>query len=108
MKDHRAGRALPTDDQRPGVVAEDRPRHSAKVRERGRDPFTPIVLSLIEKGFDEQAAGIAQDRDEQEHAHPVPGDADSLLPKIDLQLIAWRALNANRRDLGGPACPTNV
>lgn len=52
LKDHRASRTITPDDQRPRVVTENRARHAAEMRERGGDPFAPIVLPLIEKRFD--------------------------------------------------------
>jgi hypothetical protein len=108
VKDHGAGRAIAPDHQGARIIAEDRPRHPAEMCEGGRDALGPIILSLMKKGFDEQPARVAQDRDEQEDAHPFAGDADPLLAEIDLQLIPGRALDAHRGELCGPAGPANI
>jgi hypothetical protein len=50
-------------------------------------------LPRVEKRFDEQSAGRAQDRDQEENAHPRAGDGHLLLTEIDLQLLAGRALD---------------
>jgi hypothetical protein len=50
MKHDSAGRAVAPDHQRPRIVAEDRPRHAAEVREGGRNALAPIILALIAEG----------------------------------------------------------
>ncbi len=70
--------------------------------ERGGDALAPVILALAEKGFDEEAARIAEDRHQQEHAHPAGPDPHALLPEIDLQLIARRRFDPHRRHLRGP------
>jgi hypothetical protein len=69
---------------------------------KGRgNPFAPIVLSLTEKRFDKQPAGITQHGDEQEDAHPFARDPDAFLPNVDLQLVPGRAFDPDRRQRGG-------
>ena len=63
MKTDRAGRAVAAEHQRARIVAEQGARHAAEMREGRRDAFAPIVTTLIEKRFDEEAAGVAEYRD---------------------------------------------
>jgi hypothetical protein len=79
MKGHCAGRAIAADHQCPRVVAEQRPRDAAEMREGRGNAFPPVILPLVEKGFDKQTPGIAQDGDVQKDAHPGAGNADALL-----------------------------
>ena len=74
--------------QRAGIVAEQRARDAAEMRERGGDPFAPVVAALIEKRFDEEAARVAEDRHEEEDADADAGNLQALLAEIDLQLVA--------------------
>ena len=64
-----------------------------------RDPLAPIVAALIEKGFDEEAPRVAEDRHQQEDPHRDARDRDRLLTKIDLQLVAGRRFDAHGRQL---------
>src|SRR5439155_4844880 len=57
MKTHRAGRAVAPEHQGARIVAEQRPRYAAEMREGRGDALAPIVAALIEKRFDEEAAG---------------------------------------------------
>jgi len=56
METHRAGRAIATEHPRARIVAEQRARHAAEMREGRRDALAPIIAALIEKGFDVKAA----------------------------------------------------
>jgi hypothetical protein len=94
------------DDERTGVVAEHRARHAAEVTKRHRDPFAPVVLPLGEERFDEDPARVAQDGDEQVHAHERAADRYALLPEVDLHLRARRRLEAHACDRGGHALAT--
>ena len=51
-----ARRAIATEHQRARIVAQQRPGHAAEMREGRGDALPPIVSSLIEKRFDEEAA----------------------------------------------------
>ena len=73
MEDHRARRAVARAHQRPGIVPEQGARDATEMRERGGDPFAPVGAPLIEKRFDEEAPGVAEDRDEQEDANAPAG-----------------------------------
>ena len=68
------------------------------MRKRRSDPFAPIVAPLIEKRFHEQPTRVAQDGDEQEDAKAAAGDRQPLLAKIDLELLARRGLDPDRRE----------
>jgi hypothetical protein len=107
VNDHRAGRAIAAEDERAGVVPEHGPWHATEMREGG-DALAPTILPLIEKRFDEQPAGVTEDRDEQEDPHPLARDPHALLAEIDLQLIARRTLAADCRKLRGAARTANV
>ena len=61
----------------------------------GGNAFAPIRAPLIEKRFDEESAGVAQDRDEHEDPHRHAGDQNPFLAKVDLQLIARRRLDSH-------------
>ena len=63
--------AIAAEHQRARVVAEQRARHAAEVREGRRDPLAPVVLALVEKGFDEEPPRVAQHRDEQRTRAPT-------------------------------------
>ena len=108
MKHDRPGPAIAADDQRARIVAKQRARHPAEMRERAGDPFAPVILALTEEGFDKEAAGVTEDRDQQEHAHLGAGDRHALLAEIDLQLVARRRFDAHRRELGHPALASKV
>ena len=45
----------------------------------GGNAAVVLRLPLIEKGFDEQPAGVTEDRDQQEDAHPLVRDPNTLL-----------------------------
>src|SRR5439155_16794804 len=85
-----------------------RPRQSAEMGERRRDALAPIVATLIEKRFDEEAAGVTEHGDQQEDADAHAGNLQSLLTEIDLQLVAGRRFDANRRQLRNPLLPADV
>jgi len=72
-----------------------------EVHVRGGNALAPIVLALLQEGFDEQAAGITEDRDQQEHAHYRATNDDALLAEINLQLGTRCRFHPNRRDVGG-------
>src|SRR6478672_7334910 len=78
------------------------------MREGGGEALAPIILPLVEKGFDEQSARVTEDRDEEKDAHPLARDPNALLAKIDLQLIARRALDTDRRELRRTPRSANV
>jgi hypothetical protein len=65
-------------------------------RSRG-DALAPIVPPLIEKRFDEEAAGVAEHRDQQKDPDADPGDPQPLLAEVDLQLITRCGFHADRR-----------
>ena len=102
MEGHRAGCPIAPTDQRPCVVAEDRPRDAAEVGERRGDPLPPVILPLIEEGFDKQPARVAQDRDEEEHSDRALANLHALLAEVDLQLIPGRRLHTHRRQGSRP------
>lgn len=74
----------------------------------GGNAFAPIRAPLIEKRFDEESAGVAQDRDEHEDPHRHAGDQNPFLAKVDLQLIARRRLDSHGRQRCGPLGLPNV
>jgi hypothetical protein len=84
MKDHAAGRAITAEDQCTRVITEEGARDPAEMLERRCNAFTPIILALIEKGFDEETARVTENGHEQEDSYPRAGDPHPLLPKIDL------------------------
>jgi len=108
MEDHRAGRAVARPDQRPGIIPEQGARDATEMRERGGDPIAPVGAALIEKRFDEEAPGVAEDRDEEEDADAHAGDLQTLLAEIDLQLVAGRRLDPHRRQLRDSVLPPDV
>ena len=65
METDGAGRAVAAEHQRARIVAEQRAGHSAEMREGRRDALAPIVAALIEKRFDEEAARVAEHRDQE-------------------------------------------
>ena len=75
-------------------VARSRPRTNARalspssvrgtpteMREGRGDALAPIVPPLIEKRFDEEAAGVAEHRDQQKDPDAHPGDRSRFWPK---------------------------
>ncbi len=100
VKDDRAGRAVPGEDQRAGVIDEQRPWEPAKVPEGGGDPLAPVVLPLGQEGAHEEAARAAQHGRQQVDPHALAADLDPLLAEIDLHLRAGGRLEAHRRQRG--------
>src|SRR5204862_8157444 len=97
METDRAGRPVASEHQRARIVAEQGARHAAEMREGRRDAFAPIVTTLIEKRFDEEAAGVAEYRDQEKNPHADAGDRQPLLAEVDLQLVARRRFYPDRR-----------
>ena len=91
-------RSRPTTSAR-AIVAEQRAWHATEMRKRRRHAFPPIVLALTEERFDEESPRVAEDRDEQEDAHPCVPDAHAFLAEVNLQLIAGRRFHADRGQL---------
>ena len=56
----------------------------------------------------EEAAGVTEHGDQQEDADAHAGNLQSLLTEIDLQLVAGRRFDADRRQLRHPVLPTDV
>ncbi len=84
MKHDRSSPAISADHQCARIVAEQRARHPAEVQERAGNPFAPVVLALTEERFHKEPAGITEDRDQDEHAHPGTRNPHALLAEIDL------------------------
>jgi hypothetical protein len=64
MEGHHAGRTVATAHQRACIVAEQRPRDPAEMRECRGNALAPIVTALIEKGFHEEPTRVAEHCDE--------------------------------------------
>lgn len=77
----------PPDDERSGIVDEDRLGHALEVLDGPEQTFTPVILALREERLDEQPAGVRQHRHEEEHAHERPAIATYFAPKVDLKLM---------------------
>ncbi len=76
--------------------------------ERAGDPLAPVILALTEEGFDKEAPGITEDRDQEEDSHLGARDRHPLLAEIDLELVARRRFDTHRRELGHPALAAKV
>lgn len=108
MEDHRPRPSIAANDQGPRIVAEHRPRDAPEMSECAGDPFTPVILTLAEERFHEEATGITEDRDQQKDPHVGAGDGDSLLAEIDLELVARRRFDAHGGELGHLALASQV
>ena len=100
METHGAGRAVAAEHQRACIVAEQRAGHSAEMREGRRDALAPIVAALIEKRFDEEAARVAEHRDQEKDPDAHAGNRQPLLAEVDLQLVARRGFHPDGRQRG--------
>src|SRR5687768_12997396 len=78
------------------------------MREGRGDTLAPIVTTLIEKRFDEEAARVAEYRDQQEDPDADPGDPQPLLAEVDLQLITRCRFHSDRRQRRHALRPSNV
>jgi hypothetical protein len=67
--------------------------------ERRREPLAPIILPLIQKGFDKEPARVAEDSHQQEDPDPRPSNPDPFLTEVDLELVPWRHFDADGRQL---------
>src|SRR6185436_1987682 len=70
------------------------------VAKRAEETLAPIVLPLGQRGFDEEAARVRKNRDEEENLHQRARDGHALLAEVDLHLVAGRRLEAHRCELG--------
>ena len=86
MEPDRPGHAVAAEHQRARIVAEQRPRHAAEMRERRGDPLAPIVLALSEKRFDEQAAGVTEHGHEEKDGTATPAIRTRFWPK---SICSW-------------------
>jgi hypothetical protein len=71
--------------------------NSAKVAESAFDTGKPTLLALVAKRLDIEPPRVAQRRYEQINLHIVVADHRPTLAKVDLQLLAGRRLEADRR-----------
>ena len=81
METDRPGRAVAAQHQSARIVTEQRPRHAGEMGEGPRDSLAPIVATLIEKRFDEEAARVAEDGDQQKDPDTDAGNPRRFWPK---------------------------
>ena len=88
-----------------GVVQEHLLGHAAEGAERPLHALEPVLLALAGKGADVDAPRVPQSGDEQEHRRRHPVDLHPTLAEVDLQLLARRRLEPDRRPRLGPQRP---
>ncbi len=83
-------------DQGAGVVEQHFARHAPEDPERALQAGKPIFLPLVAKRSHVQAARVAQDGHEQEHAGGLFAGRHPALAEVDLHLFARRRLELHR------------
>ena len=85
------------DHERTRVVEQDFFSHSAKRSERAFQSIEPALLPLVAERLHMQPTRVAERGDKQIHTHTLAADQRTPLAKIDLQLLARRCLEPDRR-----------
>src|SRR5947208_1578135 len=101
MHMHDACLDIAPEDQRASIVDEHCLRDAAEVQERAREALAPVVVSLAQERPHVDPPRIPEHGDEEVDAHLATADEDASLAEVDLELMARRRLEANRRYLRG-------
>ena len=93
-----AGLRVVIGHERTRVIEEHLLGHAAEGEERALEPVEPALLAFVAERPHVDPARVAERGDEQEDLDLAPADLDEPLAEVDLQLAAWRRLEAD----GGP------